>query len=109
MRYSLLHSIAISRDRAKQKRTALRMMTLSGVIRPSHVELRYGTQPAISSASCRQPETAEIPLFIEQAPAHAWHHEIAAGTKQIWRWVRITSRTVMQQALKSIGPQWTID
>lgn len=37
----LLHQFQIYRARTRQKRKALRMLTLSGVVRPSHVELRY--------------------------------------------------------------------
>ena len=36
-----LHQFRIYRARTRQKRKALRMLALSGVIRPSHVELRY--------------------------------------------------------------------
>ena len=37
----LLHHFQIYRARTRQKRKALRMLALSGVVRPSHVELRY--------------------------------------------------------------------
>lgn len=37
----LLHQFQIYRARTRQKRKALRMLALSGVVRPSHVELRY--------------------------------------------------------------------
>ncbi|WHZ29790.1 MAG: hypothetical protein OJF51_004592 [Nitrospira sp.] len=37
----LLHQFQVYRARTRQKRKALRMLALSGVVRPSHVELRY--------------------------------------------------------------------
>ena len=40
---SLIHYIKLRRTRNKQLRTALHMMAASGVVRPSHVELRYTT------------------------------------------------------------------
>lgn len=46
------------RESAKQKRKALQMLALSGVVRPSHVELRY-TIPLFSAGSALhgQPST----------------------------------------------------
>lgn len=38
-----LHCLQTYIDRRKQKRKSLQMLTLSGVIRPSHVEVRYTT------------------------------------------------------------------
>lgn len=38
-----LHHLRASMDRARQKRKALHMLALSGVVRPSHIELRYAT------------------------------------------------------------------
>ena len=37
----LLHQFQVYRARTRQKQKALRMLALSGVLRPSHVELRY--------------------------------------------------------------------
>ena len=39
-----LHRLRVSMDRIRQKRKAIQMLALSGVVRPSHVELRYATQ-----------------------------------------------------------------
>jgi hypothetical protein len=38
-----LHHFQAYIDRKRQKRKALQMLALSGVVRPSHVELRYTT------------------------------------------------------------------
>ena len=40
---SPIQYIKLRRAHKKQKRTALHMLALSGVVRPSHVELRYAT------------------------------------------------------------------
>ena len=40
------------RERARQKRKALHMLALSGVIRPSHIELRY-TIPTLKAATTK--------------------------------------------------------
>jgi hypothetical protein len=37
-----LHHLRTYVERTRQKRKALLMLALSGVVRPSHVELRYG-------------------------------------------------------------------
>ena len=40
---SQMHYLALRGAHNKQKRTALQMLALSGVVRPSHVELRFPT------------------------------------------------------------------
>ena len=87
MLYPLLHSIKTSRARATQKRNALHMMALSGVIRPSHIELRYGT-PLTSLPALWQSATTKTPLTIEHASRSTRLHEIQAGSKQFWQWIR---------------------
>jgi hypothetical protein len=108
MLYTLLHSIKNSRARAKQKRNALHMMALSGVIRPSHVELRYGT-PLRSFPALWQPTTTETSLPTERTPARVWHREIQARGEQIRKWMLIASKTVTQPTRKLLGPQWNTD
>ena len=62
------------------------MMALSGVIRPSYSEVRYGT----SLASLRT---------VEQS--HPSHNPLTGAksncdTPQIWEWLRTTSKSVLQ-------------
>jgi len=53
---SLIHSIKLRTARDKKKRTALHMLAASGVVRLSHVELRYPTHrqryPLPHAANC---------------------------------------------------------
>ncbi len=107
-----LHYIKASRSRAKQKRNALHMMALSGVIRPSHIELRYGIPLTSLDASCPQSTTMETPLLTERTPVSVWLHDIRVGVQwiwQIWQWMRTTSHTMMQSNRKPIGFQLDID
>jgi hypothetical protein len=53
--------IILRRAHKKQKRTALHMLALSGVVRPSHVELRYATPIARITAFRAQPTAIEHP------------------------------------------------
>ena len=58
-------SIQLHRAHKQQKRTALEMLTLSGVVRPSHVEPRYATPIARitafrTTANCDQAYAASI-------------------------------------------------
>jgi hypothetical protein len=108
MLYTLLHSIKNRRARAMQKRNALHMMALSGVIRPSQVELRYGT-PLRSLPALWQPTKTETSLPTKQTPARAWHREVQAIGKQIRQWVLIASKTMTQPARKLLSPQWNAD
>ncbi len=76
------------RERAQQKQKALRMLALSGVVRPSHIELRYcipilkigaslqsTTPPTVTHHSTRPPEPSVT---------------IGTGGKQLLQWVRLT-------------------
>jgi hypothetical protein len=108
MLHTLLHSIKNSRARAKQKRNALRMMALSGVIRPSHVELRYGT-PLRSLPALWQPTKTETSLPTERTLARVWHREIQASGNQMRQWMLATSKILTQPARKLLGPQWNAE
>lgn len=65
---SKIHDLKLRHARTKQKRAALHMLTLSGVIRPGHSELRYETPLARMTAldsespSLQQSQTHAIPL-----------------------------------------------
>lgn len=52
---SPMQQIQLFRAHKKQKRTALQMLALSGVVRPSHIELRYSTPITSITAFRRQP------------------------------------------------------
>jgi hypothetical protein len=109
MLYASFHCIMARRSRAKQKRNALHLMTLSGVIRPSHIELRYGTRTTGFPALGRHFTATETAHSASHAPALSWYHDIQIGTKQIWQWMRIPLGSVMQSTRKPIGPQWNTD
>jgi hypothetical protein len=53
---ALIHYVKLRGAHNRQKRTALLMLALSGVIRPSHVELRYPTHRRRHS---NQPSTTD--------------------------------------------------
>lgn len=109
MLHTPLHYIKASRSRATQKRNALHMMALSGVIRPSHIELRYGTPLTSLDALCPQSATRETPLLTERTPVLAWQHDMQARVQRIWQWMRTTSKTMMQSNRKPISFQWNIE
>ena len=52
---SLIHYMTLGRAPTKQKRTALQMLVVSGVVRASHVELHYVTPFARTTAFRAQP------------------------------------------------------
>jgi hypothetical protein len=52
---SLIHYMKLRRAPTKQKHTALHMLVVSGVVRSSHVELRYVTPLARFTAFRAQP------------------------------------------------------
>jgi|DewCreStandDraft_4_1066084.scaffolds.fasta_scaffold133959_1 hypothetical protein len=80
-----------SRESAKQKRKALQMLALSGVVRPSHVELRY-----------------TIPLFKAGSALHVHPPTCRAAEPQSMKNVpaaqpRLTSTRPLFERIRSIG------
>ncbi len=80
----------IYRERARHKRKVLQMLALSGVVRPSHIELRY-TAPILkvgtSTASPRMKPTAarQQSASIQESPAavRTWAEQLLQGLCQI--------------------------
>lgn len=81
------------RARAKQKQKAIQMLTLSGVLRPSHIELRYGV-PLLKVRTMSQSHRATTPAVMQpprqpqSAPANP-----SRGAQQLTEWLR--SATVL--------------
>lgn len=78
-----------SRERARQKRKVLHMLALSGVVRPSHIELRYTvpilkagtTNTAIGAGAATA--TRQFPTLIEESACI-----VGARGKQLLQWLR---------------------
>jgi hypothetical protein len=102
---SPIHYMKLRRACTKQKRTALRMMTLSGVVRPSHVELRYATPIGRITAFRAQATAIEHPQT-QPIPLRSWEHNIMLNMKQTWQWARSLSSALVQLAKKPIVLQW---
>ena len=90
------------RSRTKQKRTALHMLALSGVVRPSHVELRYATPIASITAFCKLPTGIEH-LQNQPIPVPSWEHSITVSMNKTWHCVRSLSSALVQLRKKPIG------
>ena len=103
---SPIHYIKLRRARKKQKRTALHMLALSGVVRPGHVELRYVTPSTSITAFRAQPTAIEHPQT-QPIPLRSWEHNITLNMKQTWQWARSLSSSLVQLAKKTIILQWT--
>lgn len=76
---SLIHYTKLHRARKEQKRTALHMLAASGVVRPSHVELRYPTHrqhyPLSRVASCDRAFADLTHPFAVMGAPHRVQHE----------------------------------
>jgi hypothetical protein len=94
---SPIHYIKLRRAHKKQKRTALHMLALSGVVRPSHVEIRYAT-PIASITAFRAQPTAIEHTQTQPIPLRLWDHNITLNMKQTWQWARSLSSTLVQLA-----------
>ena len=103
---SPIQYIKLCRAHKKQKRTALHMLALSGVVRPSHVELRYATPIASITAFRAQPTAIEHPQT-QPIPSQPWDHNITLNMKQTWQWARSLSSVLIQLAKKPIVLQWS--
>jgi len=67
---SPFHFVKTHRARRRQVRKALQMLSVSGVVRPGHVETRYLTHPARIDAIYRRGEqTVAVPLSETSMPS----------------------------------------
>lgn len=103
---SPIQYIKLHRAHKKQKRTALHMLTLSGVVRPSHVELRYATRVASMTALRAQPTAIGDPQT-HPIPLPSWDHNSTLNMKQTQQWARSLSSSLVQLAKKPIQLRWT--
>jgi len=85
----------------KQKQTALHMLAASGVVRPSHVELRYAASIASITAFRTQPSAIEYPQT-QPIPLRVEDHNIALNMKQTRQWARSLSSVIVQFAKRPI-------
>ena len=90
----------------KQKRTALHMLALSGVVRPSHVELRYATPIASITAFRAQPTAIKHPQT-QSIPSQPCDHSITFNMKQTRQWTRRFSFAIIQLAKTPVMLRWT--
>ena len=90
----------------KQKRTALHMLALSGVVRPSHVELRYATPIASITAFRAQPTASKHPQT-QPIPSQPCDNSITPNMKQAWQWTRRLSFAIVQLAKTPVVLRWT--
>ena len=102
---SPIQYITLRRAHKKQKRTALHMLALSGVVRPSHVELRYATPIASITAFRAQPTAIENPQT-HPIPLRSWDHNITLIMKQTRQWGRSLSSAIVQLAKQPILFRW---
>jgi hypothetical protein len=98
--------IKLHRTHKKQKRTALHMLALSGVVRPSYVELRYATRVASVTAFHAQPAAIGDPQT-NPVPLPSWDHNSTLNMKQTGQWARSFSSSLVQLAKKPIQLRWT--
>ena len=105
---SSIESIKLRRAHKKQKRTALRMLALSGVVRSSHVELHYRTPMALAYMTTFR----RLPTAIEHQqnyplPLPSWDHDTTLNMKQSRQWAHNLSSSLVQLANKPILLRWT--
>ena len=103
---SSMQYIKLRRIHKKQKRTALHMLALSGVVRPSHVELRYAT-PIASITAFRTQPTALEHLQTQPIPLQPWDHNFTLNMKQTRQWARSLSSSLVQFAKKPVVLRWS--
>ncbi|MCX5720868.1 MAG: hypothetical protein NT179_02405 [Nitrospirae bacterium] len=102
---SKIHDLKLRHARTKQKRAALHMLTLSGVIRPSHSELRYEAPLArmtaldSESTSLQHSQTLAIPLPL-------WEQDLTTSLTTTWHYIGNLSSSLVQLAKKPIVLQW---
>ena len=103
---SPIHYIKSRRAYTKQKRTALHMLALSGVVRPGHVELRYAT-PIASITAFRAQPAAHKNLQAQPIPSQPENCTITLNIKQTRQWTRNLTSAIVQLANKPVTLPWT--
>ena len=102
---SSIQYIKLRRARRKQTQTALHMLSVSGVVRLSHVELRYSTPIANTTAFRRQPTVLRHQTH--PLPLPSWECDTTRNKKQAGQWARLLSSSLVQIAKKPIMFPWT--
>ncbi len=103
---SSIESIMLRGAHKKQKRTALRMLALSGVLRSSHAELHYIAPIACMTAIRRLPTAIEHQQN-DPLPLPSWDHDTTLSMKQLRQWARNLSSSLVQLANRPILRWWT--
>ena len=83
------HSMKKHRASKRQLRTALQMLSVSGVIRPSHVEPRYYFSTARFNAIYRQTERPAAVSHATTPQPSIWQRPIKVDLASICRWAGI--------------------
>jgi len=102
---SLMHSLTLRGAHNQQKRIALHLLAASGVVRPSHRELRYAT-PSASTSTLRAQPTAIENQQTHPIPLQSCDHNITLNLKQTRQWVSRLSSSLVQFAKRPILFQW---
>jgi len=98
--------IKLQRAHKKQKRIALHMLAVSGVFRPSHVELRYVAPFVNSMTASRGQETMTRHPLTHPVPLQSWDHKLTPNMNQTRQWGRSISSAMVQLAKKPIVFRW---
>jgi len=103
---SPIQYLKLRKAHKKQKCIVLHMLAVSGVVRPSHVELRY-EEPIVNmmTASRERAATTAYPLT-HPVPLQSWDHNIKPNMKQTPQWGRSLSSAIVQLAKKPIVFRW---
>jgi len=95
---SLIHDMQMSKQRMQQKRTALQLLTFSGVVRSSHVELRYAT-PIATITAFRAPRLAIKLPKSQLIPSRPTTHNITLPFQHTWQRLRSLPFILLLRAL----------
>ena len=98
---SPLQYIKSRRMRKQQKRTALHMLAVSGVVRPGHVELRY-TTPITGMTGFPMQLTSTGHAQTHPMPLPSWDQDTSLNMKQAQQRVCRLSSAIIQLAKKPI-------
>jgi len=98
--------IKFRRAYKNRKQAAIRMLALSGVVRPSHIELRYATHASGITTPC--PQQAEIGnQQTHPVPLPSWSYDTATDKMQTRQWMRSLSTSLVQLTIKPTLLRWT--
>jgi hypothetical protein len=90
---SFIHHLRTHRARRRQVRNALQMLTVSGVVRASHIEPRYFSQATPANARHHRAKRPVAVPSNEPSATSLWQRPITIDFSRVRQWINAVRPT----------------